>query len=81
MQHRKIPKTEQVRQAVQSGDFPRAIAIAKTFRALPSATKTALVRAHEARVFPHFFTQIGKDPDHLWSEGVAVVTRLYGGHK
>lgn len=71
-------KTDKLLGMMRDGDWPGALSLAKTFRLLGDQRDT-IHRAHDARVHPGFYRQIGKDPDALVSAGIGALQRLYAG--
>jgi hypothetical protein len=72
----RISKTDQLKAHMARGDWSRALSLANTFRHL-GPHRTAIRRAHECRVFPHFFVQLGHDPEALIAAGIQALKALY----
>lgn len=74
-----VKKTDIVREALLSGDFKKALRIAKGFRINVTADeRNKMSRAYECIVHPEFYRQIGTDIPKAIAEGKEVVSRLYG---
>ena len=63
--------------AVHAGDWAGAFAIANRFSDL-GEHDAAITRAHEARVRPGFFQEIGRDLELIETEGRAAIYARYG---
>jgi len=71
-------KTDQVRDYVSQGDYKSAMRIAKGFRMGFKEDIDAIRLAWECMTRPHFYEQIGKNPEDLVQKGMEVLDRLYG---
>ena len=59
-----MTKTTQATTAYNSGDFAKALRIAKTFTlGLSKEDRAQIVRGHECHTNPGFYRQIGRDPE------------------
>lgn len=72
----RVTKTQQLIGFMRAGDWNRALALANTFRMLGPHRKT-IRTAHEARVHPKFWRQLGKEPDALVQAGIDALNALY----
>lgn len=69
-----IKKTDIVREAIQAGDFKKALRIAKDFRInVTKEQREAMSRAYECMVHPEFYRQIGTDIAGAIAKGKEVV--------
>lgn len=74
-----VRKSDLVREAVISGDWKKALRIAKDFRInVTKAQRDAMARAYECMVHPEFYKQIGTDITGAIAKGKEVVSCLYG---
>ena len=74
-----IKKTDIVREAVQNGNFKKALRIAKGFKInITTEERNKMSIAYECIVHPEFYRQIGTDIPKAIAEGKEVVSRLYG---
>jgi hypothetical protein len=74
-----VKKTDIVRAAVARDDFKEALRIAKDFRInITKEQRSTMARAYECLIYPGFYQQIGTDIQTAISEGVELVTKLYG---
>jgi hypothetical protein len=74
-----IRKTDIVREAVEAGDWKKALRIAKDFRiGITADQRDRMSRAYECMVHPVFYQQIGTDIPAAIAIGKQVVTDLYG---
>lgn len=74
-----VKKSDIVRAAVARDDFKEALRIAKDFRInITKEQRSTMARAYECIVHPDFYRQIGTDIQVAISEGVQLVTKLYG---
>lgn len=72
-------KTDIVKEAVKSGDFKKALRIAKNFRInVTKEQRELMARAYECIVHPEFYRQIGYDVMETINSGERTVTLLYG---
>ena len=72
-------KSDKVRELVASGQFDKALSLAKTFRMWASKEDGKAVQlAHEVKTNPDFYKQIGKDIQSEYKKGVDVLVRIYG---
>lgn len=72
-------KTDIVKEAVKSGDFKKALRIAKNFRInVTKDQRELMTRAYECIVHPEFYRQIGYDVMETINSGERTVTLLYG---
>jgi len=71
-----ITKTAQLVSLMRTGQWPRALALASTFRML-GPHRATIVRAHEARWHPEFYRALGRDPDEAVAAGIAALLDLY----
>lgn len=72
-------KTDIVKEAVKSGDFKKALRIAKNFRInVTKEQRELMARAYECIVHPEFYRQIGYDVMETINSGEQTVTLLYG---
>jgi hypothetical protein len=70
-------KTDRLLDLIRAADWPRALSLANTFRALGPYRDTIRL-AHECRVHPTFYRGIGRDPDATIAAGIAALRTLYG---
>jgi hypothetical protein len=71
-----ITKTQRLIHLMRAGDWPAALRLANTFRMLGPHRDTIRL-AHECRVHPGFYRQVGRDPDQAVAAGIAALQRLY----
>lgn len=72
-------KSDMVRHLVATGEYKKALRIAKEFRlGINKADKEAMRLGYECMVSPDFYRQIGKDVDAEIRHGVNVLIRIYG---
>ena len=73
-----MKKTDQVREAVRSGEWKKALRIAKGFRiGVNPETKAAMERAYECMVRPDFYRQLGYDTDNIVENGCNIVRMMF----
>lgn len=74
-----VKKTDIVREAVKTGDWKKALKIAKDFRInVTREQREAMSRAYECMTHPDFYRQIGTDIAGAIAKGKEVVNCLYG---
>ena len=72
-------KTDIVRQAMKSGEWKKALRIAKGFRInVTKEQRERMSRAYECIVHPEFYRQIGIDVMKSIESGKETLTLLYG---
>lgn len=72
-------KTDIVREAIKTGDFKKALKIAKDFRiGITKEQREKMARAYECIVHPDFYRQIGVDIMESIELGKQTVALLYG---
>jgi hypothetical protein len=71
-----ITKTQRLREFIATGDWPRALSLANTFRHLGPHRDTIRL-AHECRVHPRFYRGLGRDPEAATAAGIAALRQLY----
>lgn len=71
-----VTKTQKLIGFMRSGDWARALSLANTFRMLRGYRETIRL-AHECRVHPEFYRQIGVDTEAAVQAGIAALRRLY----
>ena len=72
-----MKKTEIVVEAVKSGDYKKALRIAKGFQiGVTQDQRNAMSMAYECMLYPDFYKQIGKNIEATISEGIAVVSGI-----
>ena len=72
-------KTDIVRKAVAGGDWKKALSIAKGFKlGISKEQQRVITRAYECMVHPDFYTSLGYDLNAAISDGVSVLTSIYG---
>jgi len=71
-----ITKTQRLREFIATGDWPRALSLANTFRHLGPHRDTIRL-AHECRVNPRFYRGLGRDPEAATAAGIAALLQLY----
>jgi hypothetical protein len=71
-----ITKTQRLREFIATGDWPRALSLANTFRHLGPHRDTIRL-AHECRVHPRFYRGLGRDPEAATVAGIAALRQLY----
>jgi len=73
-----MKKSEIVREAVKSGDYKKALRIAKDFQiGISKEQRDKMTRAYECMVHPDFYRQLGNTEIAIES-GIQVVKSLYG---
>jgi len=73
-------KSDIVRRLTASGEYRKALRIAKDFRlGICKADSDAMRLAYECMVYPVFYQQLGRDTDAEIAKGVGVLLELYGG--
>lgn len=74
-----IKKSDIVREAIKSGEWKKALRIAKDFRiGVSQEQRKAMGRAYECIVHPEFYKQIGIDVYRAIAQGKEVISSLYG---
>jgi len=72
-------KSDIVRRHVAAGEYKKALDIVKGFRlGVTKAESSQMIRAYECMINPGFYQQIGKDVEAEISEGIRIITALYG---
>ncbi|GCA68040.1 hypothetical protein KGMB01110_24760 [Mediterraneibacter butyricigenes] len=72
-------KTDIVKEAIKTGDFKKALRIAKDFRInVTKEQRERMARAYECIVHPEFYRQIGFDVMETINLGEQTVALLYG---
>lgn len=72
-------KTDIVKEAIKTGDFKKALRIAKDFRInVTKEQRERMARAYECIVHPEFYRQIGFDVMETVNLGERTVALLYG---
>ena len=72
-------KSDSVRDLVASGQYKKALLIAKEFRlGITKDDSDAMKRGYECIVHPEFYKQLGMDTDRIAQKGVETLVRLYG---
>jgi len=71
-------KSDTVRELVVSGNFKRALNIAKGFKLGDKEDLGKMALAYSCLVHTGFYTEIGTDTEKAVDEGVAVLKKLYG---
>lgn len=72
-------KSDVVRELVSSGDFKKALSIAKGFKlGFTKEEQSTMTRAHECMVHPGFYKQLGIDEEKAIEAGIELVKRVYG---
>jgi hypothetical protein len=69
-------KTDQIRAAWVAGDRLGALRIAARFFDRSDVTKT-FKRGMDARNYPEFYQQLGKDPDQLIAHALEVLAKRF----
>jgi hypothetical protein len=69
-------KTSQLIAMMRAGDWAGALSLANTFRMLGAHRETIRL-AHECRVRPQFYRQLGRDPDTAVQAGIQALQQLY----
>ena len=74
-----VKKTDMVREELRSGDYKKALKIAKGFRInVTKEQQEVMTRAYECIVHPEFYKQIGVDILASIEKGKETVMLLYG---
>ena len=72
-------KTDIVKEAIKTGNFKKALRIAKDFRInVTKEQRERMARAYECIVHPEFYRQIGFDVMETVNLGEQTVALLYG---
>lgn len=72
-------KTSIVKQLVASKDYKKALSIVKGFRlGIAETEHDTMTRAYECMVHPSFYKSIGIDTERAITDGIQVLTALYG---
>ena len=72
-------KTDIVKEAIKTGNFKKALRIAKDFRInVTKEQRERMARAYECIVHPDFYRQIGFDVMETINLGEQTVALLYG---
>jgi hypothetical protein len=71
-------KTSRLLELIRTGDWPRALSLAATFRMLSCEVLLAIRRGHAARMNPRLYAQLGQEPDALVEAGKAALHAHYG---
>ena len=72
-------KSDMVRQYVASGEYRKALRIAKEFRlGISKEDSEAMKRGYECLVHADFYKQLGQDTDRIAQKGVETLIRLFG---
>ena len=72
-------KTDIVKEAIKTGNFKKALRIAKDFRInVTKEQRERMARAYECIVHPEFYRQIGFDVMETVNLGERTVALLYG---
>lgn len=69
-------KLSQLLALMEAGQWPEALAFAAKFPDL-GKHDTAIHRAHNAYLRPHFYTQLKKNPAQLIEEGIEALKERY----
>jgi hypothetical protein len=72
-----IPKVKLLLDAMAIEDWPRALSIANRFPEL-GQQKVAIQRAHNARLRPAFYADLGYDVEATVQSGIAALKERYG---
>lgn len=74
-----VKQSDIVREAVKSGEWKKALRIAKDFRInVTKEQREAMSRAYECMIYPEFYRQLGTDIPGAIAKGKEVVKCLYG---
>lgn len=75
-----VKKTDIVREAVASGNYKKALRIAKDFRlGISKEDSDAMKRGYECMATsPEFYESIGVNVSECIDEGIKVLVKLYG---
>lgn len=74
-----LRKSDMVRQYVASGEYRKALRIAKEFRlGISKEDSEAMKRGYECLVHTAFYRSIGVDTDASVQKGIEVLVRIYG---
>lgn len=74
-----LRKSDMVRQYVASGEYRKALRIAKEFRlGISKEDSDAMKRGYEAMLYPQFYSQLSQDTDRIAQKGVETLIRLFG---
>lgn len=74
-----LRKSDMVRRYVASGEYRKALRIAKEFRlGISKEDSEAMKRGYEAMLYPDFYKQLGQDTDRIEQKGVETLIRLFG---
>lgn len=73
-------KSDTVRRLTRSGEYKKALQIAKGFRlGITREQSDKMGIAYECIVHPHFYEQLGINANEKVNDGVKVLVGLYGG--
>lgn len=72
-------KSDIVRRLVASGDFKKALRIAKDFRlGISKDDSDAMKLGYEVMIYPDFYRQLNTDIEAAKNHAIEVITTLYG---
>jgi hypothetical protein len=71
-----VKKIDLLRDAMSKNDWKRALSIAAKFPRL-GEHKEQIIRGHEAYTNPRFYSQLGREPEHLIAEGIDALKERY----
>lgn len=70
-------KTQKVRNLVAAGEYKKALQICKDW-IYENPTYSSILRlGYDCLLYPKFYKQIGKDPEHAYQEAVRVLQAVY----
>lgn len=73
-------KSDKVRRLVREGQYKAALGIVKGFRlGITPEQSSVFVLAYESMVHEQFYRQLGQDTKQNVSNGIALLTQMYGG--
>ena len=74
-----LNKSDAVRELVLTGDYKKALSIAKGFQiGITKDDSNKMALAYECLVYPRFYEEIGIDIDKAIDEGKKILEALYG---
>lgn len=70
-------KNAKVRRLVAAGEYKKALQICKDWVYNNPKHSDILRLGYECLLYPSFYKQLGKDPDHYYNEAVRVLKEVY----
>ena len=71
-----IKKIDILRVHMERGEWDKALALAARFPRL-GEHRDAIIGGHNARLYPRFYREIGKDPDAVYQAGIDALKARY----